>query len=43
MCEITSPLTSRDRREEVFALRDKLLSQWAEVVEELKLHGRESA
>ena len=38
MCEITSPLTTQDRREEVFALRDELLSQWAEVVEELKIH-----
>ncbi len=43
MHEITSPLTSQDRREEVFVLRDELLSEWAEVVEELKLHERKSA
>ncbi len=38
MCEITSPLTSQERRAEVFVLRDELMSQLSEVVEELKLH-----
>lgn len=38
MHEITSPLTGQDRRAEVFMLRDELKSQWAKVVEELKLH-----
>ena len=38
MHEITSPLTSQDRRKEAFVLRDELMSQWAEVVEELKIH-----
>jgi hypothetical protein len=36
--EITSPLTSQDRRAEVFLLRDELGSQLAEVVEELRIH-----
>ncbi len=43
MHEITSPLTSQDRRAEVFVLRDELMSQWAEVVEELKIYEREKA
>jgi hypothetical protein len=39
MHEITSPLTSQDRRKEAFVLRDELMSQWAKVVEELKIHA----
>ncbi len=39
MHEINSPLTSQERRAEVFVLRDELMSQWAEVVEELKIHA----
>ena len=38
MHEITSPLTGLSRREEVLMLREELLSQWAEIVEELKIH-----
>ena len=38
MREINSPLTSQDRRAEVFVLRDELMSQLSEVVEELKIH-----
>jgi hypothetical protein len=36
--EITSPLASQERREEVFMLRDELKSKCAKVVEELKTH-----
>ncbi len=43
MHEITSPLTSQDRRKEVFVLRDELMSQWAVVVEELKIYGGKSS
>jgi hypothetical protein len=38
MHEINSPLTSQDRSAEVFVLRDELMSQWAKVVEELKIY-----
>jgi len=42
MCEITSPLTSQNRRKEAFVLRDELMSQWAKVVEELNIYDRKS-
>jgi hypothetical protein len=34
--EITSPLTSQDRREEAFRRRDEITNQWTEIVEELQ-------
>jgi hypothetical protein len=36
--EVRSPLTSQDRREEVFALCDELMIKWAKIVEELNIH-----
>lgn len=38
MDEITSPLTSQDRREEAFMRRGELASRRAEIVEALKIH-----
>jgi hypothetical protein len=41
--EIKSPQTSQKRREEVFLVRDHLMSQWAEIIEELKIYEGKAA
>ena len=38
MREIKLPLTIEDRRQAAFTRRDELMTQWAELVEELKIH-----
>jgi hypothetical protein len=38
--EINSSLTSQDRREEAFARREELMSQWNGIMEELEILRR---